>query len=195
MLARMLWRPAPAAASALDGRGAIALRPRIASHLVRIAREPGGATLEDMMLRMSHTWFWESAGAEERAGLEGTVRQVLAELAELRIVEWRRDGGRPDDGHVYVPTGLGNRLCLSPLPALGAARALKALKRHWGDVDGEAAAQFHASPSGGGEARGRGQTRFWITSFTPASRRRSPARQRRGQSRQRRRPPPRPAPY
>ena len=149
----MLWRPAPVAASALDGRGAGAPRPRIASHLVRIAREPGGGTLEDMMLRMSHTWFWESAGAEERAGLEGTVRQVLAELAELRIVERRRDGGGHDGGQVYVPTGLGNRLCLSPLPALGAARALEALKRHWGDVDGETAAQSRAGQGAGGDRR------------------------------------------
>lgn len=67
VLRRRLWGGAAAAASATppDGRPGMP-RALVATHLVRMAVEAGGATLDDMMARMSLTWLWETSGAAGR---------------------------------------------------------------------------------------------------------------------------------
>ena len=125
---RRLWGESPVVASALGGRSD-AIRSRIASHLVGIAKESGGATLDDMMSRMSSTWFWASSGAADKAALAETVEGLLDELVALQLVAGRRSGGGGSAGAglVYEPTDLGRVVCESPLPALWAARAVREL--------------------------------------------------------------------
>lgn len=141
MLRRRLWGGAAAeAAPQQDGIPGM-LRPVVATHLVRMAGEAGGATLDDMMARMSLTWLWESSGAAGRKALGAAVGEILAELDELRLVAPRRGAG---GGRVYEPTELGARACRSPLPVLWAARAVRALRASWGEGGAARTARFYA---------------------------------------------------
>ena len=103
-------------------------RALVATHLVRMAVEAAGATLDDMMARMSLTWLWETSGVAGREALGDAVAEILDELDDLRLVTTRRGsgGGAAGARHVHEPTELGTRACRSPLPVLWAARAVRA---------------------------------------------------------------------
>ena len=104
-------------------------RPCIASHLVRMAREGGGATLADMLDRVSQTWLWATSDSAGRAALAGAIKRDLEEMVALNLVAIRGDGGGgAEDGCAYEATELGVRLCESNLPALQAARAVRVLR-------------------------------------------------------------------
>lgn len=118
-------------------------RPSIASHLVRMAREDGGATLADMLDRVSQTWLWTTSDSAGRAALAGAIKDDLEELVALNLVAIRGDGGGgAEGGCAYEATGLGVRLCESNLPALQAARAVRALREST-EAGGALATRFY----------------------------------------------------
>ena len=153
MLRRRLWGGAAGAAPA-PGGPADWLRPRIAVHLVRMAGEADGATLDEMTDRMSLTWLWSSSSGEGKEALGRAIEDALGELVALRLVTTRRGGGGGGAGgrRVYEPTELGYRVCVSPLPALWAARAVRALEASWREGEGAHAAQFYADAGAEGAA-------------------------------------------
>lgn len=133
------WDGPRRAASALAGRRGEP-HPDIATHLLRMTGEPGGATLDGVMSRMSLTWLQASSGRAAVDALAGTIGNILEELVGLGLVARRRDAG--DRRRVYDSTELGCRICRSPLPALRAARAVQDLKRSR-NTAGEYATQFY----------------------------------------------------
>lgn len=155
MLRRRLWGGAAGAAPA-PGGSADGIRPRIAAHLVRMAVEAGGVTLDDVTDRMSLTWLWSSSSGEGRGALGRVIEDALGELVALRLVTTRRNSGGGGGGaggrRVYEPTELGRRVCVSPLPALWAARAVRELEASWGAGEGAHAAQFYADAGAEGAA-------------------------------------------
>lgn len=146
VLRRRLWGGAAAGAAPPPpppgGRPGMP-RALVATHLVRMAVEAGGATLDDMMARMSLTWLWETSGAAGREALGDAVAETLAELDDLRLVTTRRGGAAAGGRRVYEPTELGARACRSPLPVLWAARAVRALKASWGENGALRAVRFY----------------------------------------------------
>ena len=134
-LRRSLWDIALSVTSGLGG-SRDDLRPRIALHLIRMAKELGGATPGDMASRISATWFWASSSASDKAALDETIRGLLDELVALDLVA--RDACGTSAGHICRPTDFGNLVCESHLPVLHAASAVRKLRRIRDDDDAPA---------------------------------------------------------
>lgn len=125
-LRRSLWDVAPSVTSALGG-SRDDLRPSIALHLIRIAKELDGATSGDMESRISTTWFWASSSTSDKAALGEMIRGLVDELVALDLVV-RRDAGDASAGSIYESTDFGNLVCESHLPVLHAASAVRELR-------------------------------------------------------------------
>ena len=125
-----LWGDAPRVTSALAWYHPMVTHG-LATHLARIALESGGRmTTGDMMRRLSLTWFWESSDPASRAALECTIKDILEQMAALRLLERHggEDGGGSSANYAYTLTDLGARVCRLHLPALQTAGTIRGLE-------------------------------------------------------------------